>query len=162
LRRVTQLAYSQVVTYGMNDKIGNLSWQVPTQNDTVFEKPYSEATAQMIDEEARALVQMAYDRTMSLLIEKKEEATLVAEALLEKEVLSRDDITELIGARPFEEKNSYEDFVAGTGGEDENTDLPIGLQDVFGDNNDVETETEPKPDGSTPAMAFEKETTSTK
>jgi len=162
LRRVTQLAYSQVVTYGMNDKIGNLSWQVPTQNDTVFEKPYSEATAQMIDEEARALVQMAYDRTMALLIEKKEEATLVAEALLEKEVLSRDDITELIGARPFEEKNSYEDFVAGTGGEDENTDLPIGLQDVFGDNNDVETETEPKPDGSTPAMAFEKETTSTK
>eukprot|EP00040_Diaphanoeca_grandis_P029116 m.169631 g.169631 ORF g.169631 m.169631 type:complete len:801 (+) comp31578_c1_seq2:347-2749(+) len=159
LRRVTQLAYSQVVTYGMNEKIGNLSWQVPSQNEAQFEKPYSEATAKMIDEEARALVQTAYDRTMSLLIEKKEQATLVAEALLEREVLNRDDIIALIGARPFEEKSSYEEFVEGTGGEEEDTKLPPGLSGMFdGDDNNSNTDDDKKEstDGPTPAVAFKK------
>eukprot|EP00039_Didymoeca_costata_P023193 m.6298 g.6298 ORF g.6298 m.6298 type:complete len:778 (-) comp3514_c0_seq1:188-2521(-) len=133
LRKVTQLAYSQVVTYGMNEKIGNLSWQMPSPNDPQFEKPYSEATAKLIDEEARALVQRAYDRTIELLTEKKDLAAKVAERLLEKEVLSTEDMKELLGPRPFAEKNTYEEFVEGTGGEDEDTTLPPGLQDAFGE-----------------------------
>lgn len=149
LRKVTQLAYSQVVTYGMNDKIGNLSWQVPGPNDQQFEKPYSEATAKLIDEEARALVQDAYDRTMELLTEKREEAEKVALALMEREVLSRADMIELIGARPFDEKSTYEEFVEGTGSEEEDTTLPPGLSDVFGDKPE-----EPQIDP-TPAMACE-------
>lgn len=155
LRKVTQLAYSQVVTYGMNDKVGNLSWQVPGPGDQQFEKPYSEATAQMIDEEARALVQRAYDRTMDLLTEKRAEAEAVAEALMEREVLSRADVIELIGERPFGgEKTTYEQFVEGTGGEEEDTSLPPGLEDVF--NADKKEDAEASPDGPTPAMAFKK------
>ena len=155
LRKVTQLAYSQVVTYGMNDKVGNLSWQVPGPGDQQFEKPYSEATAQLIDEEARALVQRAYDRTMALLTEKRAEAELVAEALMEREVLSRADVIELIGERPFGgEKTTYEEFVEGTGGEEEDTSLPPGLEQVF--NADKEEDAEATPDGPTPAMAFKK------
>ena len=154
LRKVTQLAYSQIVTYGMNDKVGNLSWQVPSQGETQFEKPYSEATAQLIDEEARILVQAAYDRTIALLEDKKEVATLVAEKLLENEVLSKDDMVELLGPRPFDEQATYEEMVAGTGSENEDTSIPAGLRDVFGkdslgDNND-DTEEE---DGSAPTPA---------
>merc|ERR1711990_1028760 len=136
LRKVTQLAYSQIVTYGMNDKVGNLSWQGPQQGETQFEKPYSEATAQLIDEETRALVQSAYDRTMALMVEKQADAEAIAEKLLEQDVLNRDDMIELLGPRPFEEMSSYEEFVAGTGSEEEDTALPVGLQDVFGNNDD--------------------------
>ena len=60
----------------MNAKVGNLSWQVPQQGETQFEKPYSEATAKMIDEEARALVQSAYDQAMTLLTSKRAEVHL--------------------------------------------------------------------------------------
>mmetsp|Transcript_4634 Transcript_4634/g.11903 ORF Transcript_4634/g.11903 Transcript_4634/m.11903 type:complete len:719 (-) Transcript_4634:29-2185(-) len=152
LRRVTQLAYSQVVTYGMNDKVGNLSWQVPQQGEMQFEKPYSEATAKLIDEEARAIVQQAYDATMELLTERKAEAEKIAEALLEREVLSRDEVIELIGNRPFSERSTYEDFVEGTGGEEEETAVPEGLRDVFGEDgtstkNDGEPKGGPVPDG---------------
>ena len=125
--------------------MGNLSWQVPSQSDPTFEKPYSEATAQLIDEEARALVQASYDRTMALLTEKRAECELVAQKLLEQEVLSRDDMVELLGPRPFEEKSTYEEFVEGTGDMDEDTSLPPGLQDVFGE----------KPPPPEPAVACE-------
>lgn len=151
LRKVTQLAYSQVVTYGMNDKVGNLSWQVPGPNDQQFEKPYSEATAKLIDEEARALVQRAYDRTMDLLVEHKEMAEKVAQALMENEVLSREDMIELIGPRPYAEKSTYEEFVEGTGGEEEDTSLPPGLETVFQDPPVGKGDDSP-----TPAMAFKK------
>ena len=62
-----------MVTYGMNAKVGTLSWQIPQQGETQFEKPYSEATAKLIDEEARALVQVAYDQTTALLKSKRAE-----------------------------------------------------------------------------------------
>lgn len=132
LRKVTQLAYSQVVQYGMNEKIGNLSWQLPQQGEMQFEKPYSEDTARMIDEEARLLVQSAYDRTTELLLEKRAEAELVAKKLLENEVLSKDDMVELLGNRPFDEKSTYEEFVKDTGSEEEDTALPAGLREAFG------------------------------
>eukprot|EP00041_Stephanoeca_diplocostata_P029187 m.855370 g.855370 ORF g.855370 m.855370 type:complete len:827 (-) comp23509_c0_seq1:2079-4559(-) len=151
LQKVTQLAYSQVATYGMNDKVGNLSWQVPTQGEQQFEKPYSEATARLIDEEARALVQRAYDRTMALLVEKRAECEKVAEALLEHEVLNREDMVELIGQRPFKDKSTYEDFVDGTGSEVEDTTLPEGLKGMFDDDGGDDSKDVPP----SPAMAFE-------
>jgi len=125
LRKVTQLAYSQVVTFGMNDKVGQLSFD---QNDQTFTKPYSEATAQLIDDEVRKIVTDAYDRTVNLLIKHKAECEIVAKRLLEKEKLDKDDMVELLGARPFAEKSTYEEFVAGTGSFEEDTSLPKGLQ----------------------------------
>merc|ERR1711915_488597 len=95
----------------------------------VFDKPFSEATAQLVDEEAKKMI--------DLLIEHKEDVIKVAERLLEKEVLSRDDMIELLGPRPFLEKSTYEEFVEGTGSQDENTELPAGLKDW---NKDKESE----------------------
>eukprot|EP01135_Chromosphaera_perkinsii_P005103 Nk52_evm14s316 gene=Nk52_evmTU14s316 len=128
LNKITKLAYSQVVEFGMNKTIGALSFEMPKQGEASFDKPYSEATAQMIDEQVRLLVDEAYERTVALLKDKKEECEKVAKLLLEKEVISRQDMIDTIGKRPFVEKSTYEDFVEGTGGEEENTELPAGLK----------------------------------
>lgn len=103
LQQVTRIAYSMVTVYGMNDKIGNISFYDP-QQENAFTKPYSDETAKMIDEEVRKLIDEAYDRTKNLLIEKKAEVEKLATALLEKEVLFQSDVEALIGKRPFEEK----------------------------------------------------------
>ena len=128
LRKVTQSAYAEVVHYGMSDKVGQLSFEMPQQGDMQFDKPYSESTAQMIDEEVRGIVNLAYERTKALLTEKREIVEKVALRLLEQEILSRDDMIELLGPRPFAEKSTYEEFVEGTGSFEEDTNLPKGLQ----------------------------------
>ncbi|CAG7823745.1 unnamed protein product [Allacma fusca] len=128
LKKVTQSAYSQIVHFGMNDKVGNVSFDMPAPGDMVLDKPYSEETAQLIDAEVRTLISSAYDRTMQLLLEHKEDVRKVAERLLKHEILSRDDMIELLGKRPFPEKSTYEEFVEGTGSFEENTELPEGLK----------------------------------
>ncbi|XP_062284974.1 AFG3-like protein 2 isoform X2 [Scomber scombrus] len=129
LRKVTQSAYAQIVQFGMNAKVGQVSFDLPRQGEMVLEKPYSEATARLIDTEVRILISEAYERTHQLLSEKKAEVEMVALRLLEKEVLDKNDMVELLGKRPFAEKSTYEEFVEGTGGEDEDTSLPEGLKD---------------------------------
>uniref|UniRef100_A0A673VRY8 AFG3 like matrix AAA peptidase subunit 2 n=1 Tax=Suricata suricatta TaxID=37032 RepID=A0A673VRY8_SURSU len=129
LRKVTQSAYAQIVQFGMNEKVGQISFDLPRQGDMVLEKPYSEATARLIDEEVRILINDAYKRTVALLTEKKAEVEKVALLLLEKEVLDKNDMVELLGPRPFAEKSTYEEFVEGTGSLDEDTSLPEGLKD---------------------------------
>ncbi|CAB1453181.1 unnamed protein product [Pleuronectes platessa] len=129
LRKVTQSAYAQIVQFGMNQKVGQVSFDLPRQGEMVLEKPYSEATARLIDTEVRTLIREAYQRTQQLLSEKKAEVEKVALRLLEKEVLDKGDMVELLGNRPFAEKSTYEEFVEGTGGEDEDTTLPDGLKD---------------------------------
>ena len=112
----------------------------------VFDKPYSEVTAQLIDQEAKKMINNAMDRTIKLLTDKKELVEKVALRLLEKEVLNREDMIELLGPRPFKEKSTYEEFVEGTGSTEEDTgkhwsiifkvlmikfvlELPAGLKD---------------------------------
>ncbi|GAA6232781.1 AFG3-like protein 2 isoform X4 [Lates japonicus] len=129
LRKVTQSAYAQIVQFGMNPKVGQVSFDLPRQGEMVLEKPYSEATARLIDTEVRILISEAYQRTHQLLNDKKSEVEKVALRLLEKEVLDKSDMVELLGKRPFAEKSTYEEFVEGTGGEDEDTTLPEGLKD---------------------------------
>ena len=105
LQQITRMAYSMVTTYGMNDKIGNVSFYDPSQENT-FQKPFSEETGKIIDEEVRKMIAEAYQRTLQLLTEHKEEVEKLAKALLDKEVLHKSDVEELIGKRPFEpEKN---------------------------------------------------------
>lgn len=127
LQKVTQSAYSQIVRYGMNEKVGNVSFETGQPGDPQFSKPYSEDTAQMIDSEVRLLIKQAHKRTTDLLVKHKEEVAKVAERLLKNEILSRDDMIELLGPRPFKEKSTYEEFVEGTGSFEEDTNLPQGL-----------------------------------
>ncbi|KAI2667520.1 AFG3-like protein 2 [Labeo rohita] len=129
LKKVTQSAYAQIVQFGMNEKVGQVSFDLPRQGEMVLEKPYSEATARLIDTEVRNLIHTAYQRTQQLLTEKKADVEKVALRLLEKEVLDKNDMVELLGRRPFAEKSTYEEFVEGTGSMDEDTSLPEGLKD---------------------------------
>jgi cell division protease FtsH len=103
LQQITRIAYAMVTVYGMNEKVGNVSFYDPTQ-ETTFTKPYSEETSKIIDQEVRFLIDKAYIRTKALLTEKKEEVKKLAEALLEREVLFQSDVEVLIGKRPYEEK----------------------------------------------------------
>lgn len=124
LKKVTDSAYAQIAVYGMNAKVGNVSFD--TQDK--FSKPYSEETARLIDDEVRNLIKSAHERTTKLLIEHKEDIEKVAQRLLANEVLSRDDMIELLGKRPFKEKTTYEEFIEGTGSFEEDTTLPEGLR----------------------------------
>src|SRR5450432_1316462 len=107
LQQVTRIAYSMVTVYGMNEKIGNVSFYDPAQENQ-FTKPYSEETSKLIDEEVRNLIDKAYIFTKGLLTEKSHQLTLLAEALLEKEVLFQSDVETLIGKRPYEEKRALD------------------------------------------------------
>ncbi len=113
LERITKLAYSMITIYGMNPKVGNVSFYDP-QGEYGFGKPYSEKTSEMIDVEVRELINSAYERTRKLLIEKRTELDRVAKSLLAKEIIFQSDLEELIGKRPFEGKTTYEDFVNGS------------------------------------------------
>jgi len=107
LQQITRIAYSMVTVYGMNDKVGNVSYYDPSQENT-FTKPYSEETGKIIDEEVRKIIDQAYIRTKALLTERKPEVEKLAKQLLEKEVLFQSDVEALIGKRPFEEKKSLD------------------------------------------------------
>merc|ERR1719237_1026532 len=129
LQKVTQSAYAQITQYGMNDRVGNVSFEQPRPGDMVMEKPFSEATAQIIDEEANKLISTAMERTVKILQDHKEDVIKVAERLLKKEILDREDMIELLGKRPFAEKHTYAEFVEGTGSFEEDTELPEGLKE---------------------------------
>lgn len=113
LQQVTRTAYAMVSIYGMNERIGNISFYDP-QNEGSFQKPYSEETGKLIDEEVKKLSDTAYARAKALIEEKKEEVRIIAEELLQKEVLFKDDLERLIGKRPFEEKKALADVVLPT------------------------------------------------
>lgn len=108
LQQVTRMAYSMITIYGMNSKIGNVSFYDP-QQEASFTKPYSEETSKLIDEEVRALIDQCYIRTKELLNEKKAEVEKLAEALLHREVLFQADVEALVGKRPHEEKKLLTD-----------------------------------------------------
>ncbi len=112
LQQITRIAYAMVTVYGMNDKVGNVSFYDP-QQENAFTKPYSEETSKIIDEEVRKLIDEAYERTKALLREKKPQVEKLAEALLQREVLFKSDVEALIGRRPYEEKKSLEPEHAG-------------------------------------------------
>ena len=106
LERVTKNAYSIVALYGMNNRIGQVSFR--DDNEYSFGKPYSEATAMMIDEEVRKIIEKAYARTISLLKKHKKKLQIIAKELLEKEVLFKEDLVTLIGKRPYPDPDHFD------------------------------------------------------
>lgn len=107
LERITKMAYSMISIYGMNSKVGNVSFHDANQEYNMS-KPYSEETAKMIDEEVRSLLEIQYERTKDLLRQHTGHLKALAEELLKKEVLFKDDLERLIGTRPYEEMSPNE------------------------------------------------------
>lgn len=101
LQVITRMAYAMITVYGMNDKVGNVSFYDPN-SEQAFTKPYSEETAKMIDEEVRQLIDRAYLRTKALLNDHLEQVKVLARELLKKEVLYQADLERLIGKRPYD------------------------------------------------------------
>lgn len=110
LERITKLSYAMITLYGMNDKIGNISFNDQQEQ---FNKPYSEKTSELIDDEVRVLIRSVYDRTTSLLNDKREGLEKLAQKLLEKEILFQSDLEEILGKRPFDNRTTYDEFVNG-------------------------------------------------
>ena len=106
LEKVTKQARAMVTVYGLNDKIGNLTYYDSSgQNDYGFSKPYSEDTARTIDEEISKLIEQQYVRAIKVLQDNKDKLTILAERLLEKEVIFKEDLQKIFGKRPFEGKD---------------------------------------------------------
>ena len=105
LERITSLAYAMVVDYGMNEKVGYVSFNLSGRgaDSPVFDKPYSDETARLIDKEARGIIEEARDRTRDLLQEKRDKLETLAQALLEKEVLGPRELVNILGERPYGE-----------------------------------------------------------
>lgn len=108
LDSVTKSAYAAIMYYGMNEKVGNISFYDMLQNNTSFSKPYSEATSSLIDEEARKMIDEQYVRAQNLLRDKIDLLHTLANRLLEKEVLFKDDLIDLLGKRPFDKSTTEE------------------------------------------------------
>lgn len=104
LERITKMAYAMVTIYGMNSKVGNISFNDPN-NEYGFTKPYSDKTAELIDEEVRKQIELCYEKTKELLISKREKLEEVAKLLLQKEIIFQHDLEIVLGKRPFDYKH---------------------------------------------------------
>ena len=102
LEKVTKQARAMVTIYGLNDKIGNITYYDSTGQEYGFTKPYSEETAKLIDDEISKIIEEQYVRAIKILEENKEKLTILAEQLLKREVIFQDDLEKIFGKRPHE------------------------------------------------------------
>ncbi len=100
LEKVTKQAYAMVSIYGLNERIGNISYY-DSQGREMFTKPYSDETARIIDEEVSKMIEFQYQRALTILTENKDKLTLLADKLLEKEVIFKEDLEEIFGKRAW-------------------------------------------------------------
>ncbi|KAI5865472.1 ATP-dependent metallopeptidase Hfl [Durotheca rogersii] len=110
--KVTRMATQMVTQWGMSEKVGPLHFR---NDENRVHKPFSESTGQIIDAEVRRIVEQAYKKCKDLLLEKKKEVGLIAEELLRKEVLVRDDMVRLLGPRPFDDRDDFSKYFGGGG-----------------------------------------------
>lgn len=109
LEKITKQAYASIVYYGLNEKIGNISYYDSSgQSEYSFSKPYSETTARTIDEEVKKMTDVAYAKTKRILLNNKEKLNTLAEKLLEKEVIFKEDLEDIFGKRPFDKPDEAE------------------------------------------------------
>jgi AFG3 family protein len=129
-RKVTQMATAMVTKWGMTKKIGYLYYEDDQANQ--IQKPFSEETAKNIDFEVKRIVDEAYQQCKDLLTEKKYEVGLVAEELLSKEMLGREDMIRLLGPRPFEDPQDFHKYFSGEHGKAPGLIGPSGDKGVKG------------------------------
>ena len=108
LEKVTKQAYAMVGIYGLNDRIGNLSYY-DSSGENQFQKPYSDETARTMDEEVSKLVEASYQRALHLLTENREKLEELAQLLLEKEVIFKEDLERILGVRPYIDRQTQID-----------------------------------------------------
>jgi AFG3 family protein len=132
--KVTRLATAMVTKWGMSQKVGYMYWPDASESaDAQFQKPFSEETARNIDGEVRRIVDEAYKQCRDLLEEKHKEVGIVAEELLRKEMLTRDDMVRLLGPRPFDDQGEFQKYFGGgpapLGGGSTDAPSPGGIGD---------------------------------
>jgi cell division protease FtsH len=145
LERITKLAYSMVTIYGMSPKVGNVSFNDPT-GEYGYQRPYSEQTAQLIDQEVRELIDTAYNRTIALLTEKKAEVESIAVELLDKEIIFKSDLDRIIGKRPFDEDEHITATIAAANQTDLEKDEPAKIAEATVETENVEMNNSASPE----------------
>lgn len=131
LEKVTKQAYASVAYFGLSEKIGNISYfDSSGQQDFYFTKPYSEKTSEIIDAEVKYIVDQAYQRAKDIIVNNLDKVSKLAELLLEKEVIFREDVENIFGPRPWEDSH--------TDKKTENIDTDNKTEEVKTDNNQPE------------------------
>jgi AFG3 family protein len=123
-KKVSQMARNMVTQWGMSEKVGPVHFE---NDPNRMQKPFAESTAQQIDQEVHRIVEQAYLKCRDLLTQKKKEVGLVAEELLKKEMLVRDDMVRILGPRPFGDNQDFEKYFGG--GKEESTPPPFPADD---------------------------------
>mgnify|MGYP000516010562 FL=1 len=108
LSKITRLAFEICASYGMNTKLGPISYRTDQES---MHKPYSERTGELLDEQVRAMVLQVHERTTNLLTDHKADVEKVAKLLLEREVITREDMTNLLGKRPFKQADEADEYL---------------------------------------------------
>jgi len=132
LEKVTKQAYAMVSIYGLNERIGNISFYDRQGRDS-FTKPYSEETAKIIDEEVSKMIEHQYQRALGILHENREKLNLLADKLLSSEVIFKEDLVTIFGERPWDKVEEEETVIVEP--KDESTDVSV--------ENNVETDSTP-------------------
>lgn len=109
LRKVTDMVYQMIKVYGMNERVGQLAF--PSSGEPMEQRPYSDATAALMDEQAKEMVDKAYARTLEVIRKHQGQVEALAQLLLEKETINHDDIVRTLGPRPFAAHQTYEEFI---------------------------------------------------
>ena len=133
LEKVTKQARAMVTVYGLNDKIGNLTYYDSSgQNEYNFSKPYSEETARIIDQEISKIIEEQYLRAIQVLTENKDKLITLAERLLEKEVIFKEDLEKIFGKRPFDKQpfDGLDQNVVEKGAKDEEENTSVEEQET--------------------------------
>jgi len=133
LEKVTKQAYAMVSVYGLNEKVGNISFYDP-QGNNQFTKPYSDDTARIIDEEVSKLIESQYQRAKQILKDNETQLILLAEKLLEKEVIFKEDLVAIFGARQWDKIVEEDKIIA------ENKTITDSTNEKEASDNGVDTE----------------------
>lgn len=149
LEKVTKMTYAQVAVYGFSEKVGLLSFP-PKDEGIEMMKPYSNETSELIDQEVREWVDIAYKRTISLVTKHRAGIDAIALKLLEKEVLHQEDLTAILGERPFKcsELSNYDKFKLGFSPSRKDAAKPQGGAEQAPKDNNIppeEAPTSPRP-----------------